>query len=140
MSLLPDDPKAKLIFCQKDPNEWPVLQCANVFVLPGVPALFSAKLDVISRNILHGTNAPPLTRRIRLNVPEEQIIYELNAVVAAHPNITFGSYPVDQGDVQTVLTLETAADGMTELRDGLDSLLEVIPKTAVVDVSDCLSL
>jgi hypothetical protein len=37
-----------------DPNAWPILQCENVFVLPGVPQFFEEKLGVICDHFLEG--------------------------------------------------------------------------------------
>ena len=37
-----------------DVNAWPILQCENVFVLPGVPQFFEEKLDVICDHFLEG--------------------------------------------------------------------------------------
>lgn len=37
-----------------DVNAWPILQCENVFVLPGVPQFFQEKLDVICDHFLEG--------------------------------------------------------------------------------------
>ena len=30
-----------------EPTAWPIVQCANVFVLPGVPELYVAKVPVV---------------------------------------------------------------------------------------------
>ena len=63
-----------------EPQAWPILQCKNVFVLPGVPELFSSKLDSIATHFLEG-GAPSLARRVLLAVAEDSIVHELNAVV-----------------------------------------------------------
>ena len=66
-----------------EPQAWPILQCKNVFVLPGVPELFSSKLDSIATHFLEG-GAPSLARRVLLAVAEDSIVHELNAVVREH--------------------------------------------------------
>ena len=104
-----------------DAEAWPVLQCANVFVLPGVPDFFAGKLAVIASHFLEGSS-PLLSRRVQLNVVEETIVNELNGVVASHPRVSFGSYPVSQGAVQTIVTLEAAGSDNQQLEDGLAAL------------------
>jgi FAD synthetase len=122
-----------------DPEGWPILQCANVFVLPGVPDFFTAKLDAIASHFLERTT-PVISRRVRLSADEESIVDQLNAVVEAHPQVSFGSYPVSQGRVTTIVTLEAAGSGGAQLEAGLSALLETLPDGSVVDVSDSASL
>ena len=122
-----------------DAEAWPVLQCANVFVLPGVPDFFAGKLAVIASHFLEGSS-PLLSRRVQLNVVEETIVNELNGVVASHPRVSFGSYPVSQGAVQTIVTLEAAGSDNQQLEDGLAALVAALPDGSVVEVSDSESL
>ena len=75
-----------------------LLQCADVYVLPGVPQFFRTKLKVICDHFLK-TNAPRLTRSINLTLPEIEIVNILNSAVAAHTSVSFGSYPVSSGKV-----------------------------------------
>jgi hypothetical protein len=47
------------------------------------------------------------TYRIVLSSEEDSIVNALNATVAAHPHVTFGSYPiVDNPEHKTIITLE----------------------------------
>lgn len=97
MSTLPRG--AKLLAVPGDADGWPILQCANVFVLPGVPEFFRAKLEVITTHFIKGA-APRLARTVHLALPEIEIVSSLNAAVAAHAAIEFGSYPVTRGQVR----------------------------------------
>jgi molybdopterin-biosynthesis enzyme MoeA-like protein len=45
---------ARLRVAPSDPGGWPILQCANVFILPGVPQYFEAKMGAIVRHFLSG--------------------------------------------------------------------------------------
>jgi molybdopterin-biosynthesis enzyme MoeA-like protein len=122
-----------------DPEAWPILQCKNVFVLPGVPQFFTAKLDTIATHFLRGAT-PVVSRRIRLAVNEEAIVSPLNEIVGAHPDVQFGSYPVSQGAVQTIITLEAAGSSEAVLETSLEALLEALPDGSVVEVSSAASL
>lgn len=65
---------------------------------------------------------------------------DLNAIVASHPAVTFGSYPVSLPDVQTIVTLEAPADGEEALKAALAVLVSAMPQGAVVEVSESASL
>jgi hypothetical protein len=50
MALLPD--LARLRVAPNGPKVWPILQCENVFILPGVPQFFENKMDTIVAHFL----------------------------------------------------------------------------------------
>jgi hypothetical protein len=123
-------------------DEWPILQCQNIFMLPGVPPYFEKKmkqlaafLPVASATIAgelsrdeaiglsldrsaHAVGQPSAasppprseTFRIVLALKEDTIVSALNAAVAAHPHVTFGSYPIvrtsNEDAYRTIITLE----------------------------------
>lgn len=69
----------------------PGFQVDNVFVLPGVPSILKAMLDLLLPRLAGG---PPLiSRTIVAYVPEGEIAEQLAAVQARHPAVTIGSYP-----------------------------------------------
>tara|TARA_B100000513_G_scaffold162825_1_gene79470 strand:- start:2742 stop:3221 length:480 start_codon:yes stop_codon:yes gene_type:complete len=120
----------------QQPDVWPILQVANVFVLPGVPEYFEAKLSTIVAHFVEGV-APPLTRKVELRVAELEIVAALNGVVEAYPTVDFGSYPVDKGEVRTIITLEAdaARDSAAErIEDALAALLNALPDGVLVGV------
>lgn len=82
---------AKLIYGDPpDPTRWPVVAVGNVYVLPGVPAIFRRKFDIL-RPMLQGQ--PIFGRFILSREGEGSIAAALDAVVAAFPGVTIGSYP-----------------------------------------------
>ena len=90
---------------------------------------------MICASLLAGAEAPCAIRRVLLRLPEDQIVEALNEAVAAHAGVSFGSYPVSQGLVSTILTLEAAADEEEVLEGALRSLLAALPADAVAEVS-----
>ena len=124
MATLPSDSELK--YLTDNPDEWPVLKCDNIFILPGVPVYFEQKIQVLSKflgdpdkeeteaglNLDNDASscsqlARSDTYRIVLSSEEDSIVDALNEVVAAHPHVTFGSYPiVDNPDHKTIITLE----------------------------------
>lgn len=117
-----------------EPDAWPVLQCANVFVLPGVPSFFLSKLRTIAAHFL-AAPTPRLCRKLTLALPELDIVRALNAAVSAHAGVTFGSYPVKEADAQTIITLEADSGAEAELLAAVAALRLALPAEAVLGES-----
>jgi len=83
---------------------WPVVAYRNVFILPGVPALFRRKfVDIRDRF----RSEPMTVARVYLDAEEGQIAADLDAVVAAFPAVRIGSYPrFSERDFKVLITLE----------------------------------
>ncbi|MDQ3334324.1 MAG: molybdopterin-binding protein [Myxococcota bacterium] len=83
---------------------WPVVAVKNVFILPGVPALFKRKfIDIRDRF----RSEPVMVARVYLNADEGDIANDLDAVVAAFPSVKIGSYPrFSEKDFRVLITLE----------------------------------
>ncbi len=104
MSTLPEC--SKLRYLSSDENEWPVLQCQNVFILPGVPQFFQKKIELVA-NYLSTELERSVQFKVVLSIDENSIVPILNRVVSSHPNVSFGSYPfVNHPEYKTVVTLE----------------------------------
>jgi molybdenum cofactor synthesis domain-containing protein len=83
---------------------WPVVCYDNVYILPGVPALFARKFQSIQERF---RAQPFAVARIYCTGEESDIATRLSAAVAAHPGVSFGSYPrFDETDFKIILTLE----------------------------------
>ena len=84
---------------------WPVMEFRNVYILPGVPALFKRKFVSIRERF---RQAPFHTGRVYVMADEANIAPELDRVVAAHPAVAFGSYPrFDEPTYRILLTVES---------------------------------
>jgi molybdenum cofactor synthesis domain-containing protein len=70
---------------------WPTPLVGNVFILPGVPEIFRAKLDVV-RAHLRGRR-PFASKAVFLRLDEAELTQALDQVVASHPEVEIGSYP-----------------------------------------------
>ena len=130
MATLPSN--AKLRYLAED--DWPVLQCRNIFILPGVPEFFSKKIQGVA-SYLSSQLERGAAFKIVLRVEEAAIVDALNESVEKHPNVTFGSYPfVSHPEYKTVVTLEGSLvennQGQPKVRNsvafGLDA--SIIPK------------
>lgn len=88
-------------------DEWPILECRNVYILPGVPQFFESKIKALATYLLSTELERSITYRVVLKCEEATIVEPLNEVVRAHPAVSFGSYPfVNHPDCKTVVTLE----------------------------------
>ena len=88
---------------------WPVVAYKNVYILPGVPALFRRKfIDIRDR-----FRAEPMTvARAYLDTDEGHIAGDLDAVVAAFPSVRIGSYPrFTERDFKVLITFEGLSAG-----------------------------
>jgi len=93
-----------------DENAWPILQCKNIFILPGVPQFFEPKVQLIA-SYLSTELARSVAFKVVLSIDENNIVPVLNSVVQNHPNVSFGSYPfVNHPNFKTVVTLESKSN------------------------------
>jgi len=125
---------AELRTVQQD--DWPILQCANVFILPGVPQFFEKKMETIAAHFLQN-GEPMAVRKLVMAAEESTLVAPLNRAVKRFPGVTFGSYPFyDRTDARkeprTVFTIEGADAGNVDT--ALTSLLAEIDPAIVVKV------
>eukprot|EP01071_Lankesteria_metandrocarpae_P008608 Lankesteria_metandrocarpae@DN5003_c0_g1_i1.p2 len=72
---------------------WPICQCSNIFILPGVPNLFKRKLEIIVTEFL-APNAVGYTQRVCLKSYESSFAMILSEVNNEKPkSVSIGSYP-----------------------------------------------
>ena len=99
---------------------WPVVAYRNVYILPGVPALFRRKfIDIRDRF----RTIPMTVARVYLDADEGLIAGDLDAVVAAFPAVRIGSYPrFGERDFKVLITLESQGPG--DVASALAMMLE----------------
>lgn len=110
---------------------WPTPVVENVWILPGVPEVFRMKLATL-RAWVRGPRAF-VTRALVLRSDEVELKDMLDAVVAAHPAVSVGSYPaLFNPRYRTRITF----DGTDELAvlAALDDLRARVDPSAIVDI------
>ena len=164
MATLPAN--STLRYLSDSKSDWPVLQCRNIFILPGVPEFFSKKIEALA-SYLSSQLKRSATYKLVLSVDEGSIVDALNAAVESHPHVSFGSYPfVSHPEFKTVVTLEgkmwksgssrnsfverrTSNKGQAlfskeqmdfHVKEALDELIRTLPKGSIlrVDNNDCM--
>jgi molybdopterin-biosynthesis enzyme MoeA-like protein len=88
----------------RDPMRWPVIAVANVFILPGIPAIFRRQFASIRELFrAHPIYAGALYSRDS----EGAIAAALDDVVAEFPQVAVGSYPrIDAPDYKVKITFD----------------------------------
>lgn len=90
---------------------WPAVVKENVWVLPGVPPIFAAKMQSVVAEL--GAGRPFVSHAVYTNLDEGQLKERLDQVVAAFSDVDVGSYPKwGDSDHRTKLTF----DGIDEPR------------------------
>lgn len=108
----------------------PLVVFRNIYLFPGVPRLFAAKLRAL-RDELTGT--PPTVRHLYLNSDESRIAPLLGQVDGEFTSVKIGSYPrFEAGDHRLWITVE--ADAAADVDRATDRLLELLPPDDVVRV------
>lgn len=74
-----------------DDHSWPTVRMHNVWLLPGIPEAFRAKLPVVRAVI--GQRSAYVSTAVYTQMEEGDLKPLLDAVVAAFPDVDVGSYP-----------------------------------------------
>lgn len=122
-------PEGSEIIARRD-NRFPAIAFRNIFIFPGIPRYLEDKFISIRERF----RAPSLyLRRLFLHAEEADIASELNAVVAEHPGVAFGSYPVlDNEEYTIIVTAEARSEDM--LLNAMSALITRIPTKLVVRI------
>jgi len=110
---------------------WPTPVVENVWILPGVPEVFRMKLATL-RTWVVGPQ-PFVTRALVLNRDEVELKDALDAVVAAHPAVSIGSYPaLFNPRYRTRITFDGTSESLVSA--ALEDLRGRIDAAVIVDV------
>lgn len=108
-------------------GRWPMLQVANVLVLPGVPSMVASRVEALCSRL--GRPRPWLAS-VYFACDEWTCVTAIDGVVAAFPHVEVGSYPIfhdadhrlkltfeshDEADVQAAVAHVTAGIGADRL-------------------------
>ncbi len=111
---------------------WPSVVMENVYVLPGIPRIFSMKMSMLRDRLLAGRRFH--SRAVYAMCRETDIAEMLDAVVAVHDEVEIGSYPVMEGDYRVKLTVDSRSRCAADR--ALAALVDGLPADAVVRVED----
>ena len=125
---LADAPEGAELWALKG-NWMPVLTCAGVYLLPGVPQLFALQLETVLSRL---ERTPVHLRCLYLSAGESEIAQVLDRVALSMPQVAIGSYPnFDRGlDYSVKLTLE--AEEAAPVEGALAWLQRELPPGCIV--------
>jgi len=109
----------------------PLVVYDNIYLFPGVPRLFAAKLPSL-RSELTGT--PKVLHGVFLNSDESRVAPLLSRVAEEHPQVKIGSYPRFGEDVDHRLWISLESVDDNEVSAATNHLLELVPDDEVVRV------
>jgi molybdopterin-biosynthesis enzyme MoeA-like protein len=113
-----------------DRSHFPTVLMRNVYILPGIPEIFEAKVKGLRERF---RGAPYHLRQILVSATETRIAEFLNATLAAFPELMLGSYPkYANADYDVRLTLESKDE--IYLEAALDDLVGRMPEGYIVKV------
>lgn len=111
---------------------FPTIRVRNVYVLPGIPQLFEAKVQSLRPEL---QQSPYHLRQVLVSEGETEIADFLHATLAEFPELLLGSYPtITNPDYRVRLTLESKDEGYVE--SALEDLLRRMPDGFVVGLDD----
>lgn len=93
----------------------PLIQFKNIFIMPGVPQAFQAKLDTVIQ-LLKGCGLPVCLRWVNSTLDEGLLADSLEEVLCTFPNIAIGSYPLweSNGTSRVRISIESRDGAMVE--------------------------
>ncbi|MDF2232715.1 molybdopterin-binding protein [Albimonas sp. CAU 1670] len=111
----------------------PGFKIENVHVMAGVPLIFNAMVESV-RPTLEG-GAPMLSHAFRIPLAEGDIAGPLAELAAAHPDISFGSYPFYQGGYgATIVARSQDRDELAQAAQALRAMCKALGATDVTEL------
>lgn len=114
-------------------SRWPTVLVDNVFVLPGVPAIFRRKLRAIEERLEGDT--PFVSRALATRSDEGELAPLLVELDRAFPQVTIGSYPrwLESG-YRLVITFDGRAPA--EVERAVEALRAALPAEQLIEGGD----
>jgi molybdenum cofactor synthesis domain-containing protein len=110
----------------------PLVVFQNIYILPGIPRLFRAKLGAL-RSELEGH--PATVRSVYLRSDESQIASLLGQAAEEFRSVKIGSYPRSEDEDHRLWITVEAAD-LPTVKAAVERILELLPDDDVVRVDD----
>ena len=109
---------------------FPTVQFENVYILPGIPQIFEAKLSALLGRF---TTDPYYVRTIYTSAGEGTIAEFLNTCLRSYPALLLGSYPrIGHPQYRVKMTLESKDREYVER--AFEHLIELLPPDIIVKV------
>lgn len=122
--------KASLIFGKEDNLRYPCITLENVYIFPGSPIFFEKSFGILCKQLFL-TNKSFAKDEIYLNAKEELFANTLTILSNKFPNVSFGSYPVNNNSYyKAFITIES--DNIEETEKAKQQLCSLIGSDLLV--------
>jgi len=109
---------------------FPTVQLENVYILPGIPQIFEAKLTALLGRF---ATDPYYIRTVYTSAGEGTIAEYLKVCLRTYPELLLGSYPrIGYSEYRVKLTLESKDPDY--LQRAFDHLMQLLPDEVVVKI------
>lgn len=108
---------------------WPLVRVENVWLLPGVPEIFRARLPLLRAQL--GDDAPFYSHAVYTRADEGEIAALLEGLEAAHPGVSVGSYP-RLNDPECTVKITFDGRELGPVRRALDAFVDALPPSQFV--------
>ena len=125
-----DIPEGASLLYSSDGN-LPLVVCRNVYLFPGIPRLFHAKIGAL-REVLHGHGHADAN--LYLSSDESAVAGILSEVDEAFPSVKIGSYPRHEAEEDHQVWITVEADSRERVDTAVNRLLELLPADEIVRV------
>lgn len=113
-------------------DHFPVLVCENLYLLPGVPALFAMQLETVLARLDRGAIH---LRCLYLAVRETEIAGELGRIAEeVSPEVAIGSYPCFDAHLDFEVKLTVEGEVLSAVESVVARLIGVLPRSSVIRV------
>lgn len=126
------------------PNGWtsgrspyPLVQCRNIFILPGVPSILQKKFQDLRQHLVAQCPQQPFVHaEIRLAAGDETLIADILEGVSREldPSVVIGSYPVTGRDDHVGIILTIEGKEKEEVDKTRQRLLEQLPQELLTEL------
>lgn len=120
-------------------SPYPLVQCRNIFVLPGVPSILQKKFQDLRQHLVaHFPQQPFVHAEIRLSAGDETLIADVLESVSREldPSISLGSYPVSGRPDNAGIILTIDSKEKEEVAKTRERLLGQLPQDLVLGVTE----
>lgn len=103
--------------------DWPTILMRNVYVLPGLPGIFRAKLPILREHL--GASRPFLSRVVYTTLRETDIAVLLSEIEQAFETVDVGSYPVLDQKYRVRITFD--GKDASAIDEAVDRFVTAVP-------------
>jgi molybdopterin-biosynthesis enzyme MoeA-like protein len=112
------------------PGHWyPVLTCEHIFMLPGVPMLFRAQLEVVLQRLPAGKVE---LATMYLDASEAELARGLDSVALDMPDVAIGSYPTFDKDAGYRVKITVEAERRDRVKEAVARLEATLPSGSIL--------